>query len=82
MTSILKNISVDCADPYDLAHFWSEVFGVPVDRDDNPGDDEVGIPVGGGQELLFLKVPERKTVKNRAPRRRHRVGSARRPRGQ
>lgn len=59
------NISVDCADPYRLAVFWSQVLDLPVDDQNEPGDDEVGIGIGDEQELLFLKVPEPKTVKNR-----------------
>ncbi|QPP09938.1 VOC family protein [Streptomyces bathyalis] len=65
MTSNLRNISVDCANPYALARFWSEVLGIPVHPDDEPGDDEVGIPLDGGGTLLFLKVPESKAGKNR-----------------
>jgi predicted enzyme related to lactoylglutathione lyase len=65
MTSSLKNTTVDCADPYALATFWSEVLGIPVHPDDEPGDDEVGIPLDDGQELLFVQVPEPKTAKNR-----------------
>ncbi|MQA94333.1 MAG: VOC family protein [Streptosporangiales bacterium] len=59
------HISVDCADPYRLATFWSQVLDLPVGSEDAPGDDEVGIRIGEGQELLFLRVPESKTVKNR-----------------
>jgi len=59
------NISVDCADPYRLAQFWSQVLDLPVGAEDTPEDDEVGIGVAEGQELLFLRVPEAKTVKNR-----------------
>ena len=65
MTSNFANISVDCADPYALAQFWSEVLGLPVHPDYEPGDDEVGIPLDGGGTLLFLKVPESKAGKNR-----------------
>jgi predicted enzyme related to lactoylglutathione lyase len=65
MTSIIRNISVDCADPFALAGFWSEVLGRPVHPDDQPGDDEVGIPLEDGRDLLFLQVPEGKVVKNR-----------------
>ncbi|SCK44799.1 VOC family protein [Streptomyces sp. WMMB 322] len=65
MKSTLKNIAVDCADPYALARFWGEVLGIPVHPDDEPGEDEVGVPLDGGRELLFLKVPEPKAVKNR-----------------
>jgi len=65
MTSHILNTSVDCADPFSLAGFWSQVLGLPVGPDDKPGDEEVGIPLGDERELLFLKVPEAKTVKNR-----------------
>lgn len=64
MTSEILNNSVDCADPYALAQFWSQVLDKPLHPDDQPGDDEAGLPLGDG-ELLFLKVPEPKTVKNR-----------------
>ena len=65
MTSIIQNISVDCADPYPLCEFWSQVLGIAMDPDDSPGDDEVGFLLDERQTLLFLKVPEPKTVKNR-----------------
>lgn len=59
------NTCFDSADPYRLAQFWSDVLGIPVDEDCKPGDDEVGFELGDGQYLLFLQVPEPKTVKNR-----------------
>jgi predicted enzyme related to lactoylglutathione lyase len=63
---ILRHVTVDCADPYDLATFWSQVTGWPVSDIDEPGDDEVLLeapsPVPG---ILFIRVPEGKTVKNR-----------------
>jgi predicted enzyme related to lactoylglutathione lyase len=63
---ILRHLTIDCADPYELATFWSAVTGWPVSEDDEPGDSEVLIeapaPVPG---LLFIRVPETKTVKNR-----------------
>jgi predicted enzyme related to lactoylglutathione lyase len=65
VTSQILNISVDCADPYRLATFWSQVLDLPVGAQDGPADDEVGIGLGDGEELLFLRVPEPKTVKNR-----------------
>jgi predicted enzyme related to lactoylglutathione lyase len=62
----LRHITVDCADPYRLATFWSRTTGWPVSEIDEPGDDEVLVeappPVPG---LLFIRVPEGKTVKNR-----------------
>ncbi len=66
MSSRIRNTSVDCADPYALAQFWSEVLDFPVDPDNQPGDDEVGVLLGDDDaELLFIKVPEPKAVKNR-----------------
>ena len=64
MTSTICNTSVDCADPHALAEFWSQVLGLPI-SEGSPGDDEVGIALGGDQYLLFIRVPEPKTVKNR-----------------
>jgi predicted enzyme related to lactoylglutathione lyase len=63
---ILRHVTIDCADPYELATFWSTVTGWPVSDEDEPGDAEVLIeapaPVPG---LLFIRVPESKTAKNR-----------------
>jgi catechol 2,3-dioxygenase-like lactoylglutathione lyase family enzyme len=62
----LRHVTIDCADPYELAAFWSQVTGWPMSDEDEPGDDEVLLlapqPVPG---LLFIRVPEPKTVKNR-----------------
>lgn len=67
MSSLIRTVTVDCADPYALAGFWSEVMGWPRGPEDEPGDEEVGIvaPQGAGPGLLFIRVPEGKTVKNR-----------------
>ncbi|WP_211900747.1 VOC family protein [Saccharopolyspora erythraea] len=63
---ILRHVTVDCADPYRLAAFWSEVTGWPVSGEDAPGDPEVLVeapaPLPG---LLFIRVPEPKAGKNR-----------------
>ena len=66
MTSVVSNITFDCADPYELALFWREVVGFPLGDDDHPGDPEIGlVPPEGHPMLLFIRVPERKAVKNR-----------------
>ncbi|TFV90563.1 VOC family protein [Blastococcus sp. CT_GayMR16] len=63
---ILRHVTVDCADPYELGTFWASVTGWPVSDEDAPGDDEVLVeapePVPG---LLFIRVPDVKAVKNR-----------------
>nr|WP_250038409.1 VOC family protein [Actinoplanes maris] len=65
MVSFIRNVSFDCADPYTLAQFWSEVVGHPLHPDSAPGDTEVVIEPPGGPRLFFQAVPEGKTVKNR-----------------
>jgi hypothetical protein len=69
VTSLIRHITFDCAppiEPYELAVFWSGVLGQPVHPDDSPGADEVGLQAPPGQStLLFLRVPEAKTLKNR-----------------
>ncbi len=66
MPASIHNIVVDCRDPWQLAQFWSKVLARPVDPENEPADDEVGIPLDANAgELLFLSVPEPKTVKNR-----------------
>jgi predicted enzyme related to lactoylglutathione lyase len=65
MASFIRNVSFDCADPYALAQFWSEVIGHPVHPDSAPGDTEVVIEPPQGPRLFFQAVPEVKIVKNR-----------------
>ncbi|SNT37118.1 hypothetical protein SAMN05421812_10583 [Asanoa hainanensis] len=65
MVSFIRNVSFDCADPYGLARFWSEVVGHPLDPDFAAGDTEVVIEPPGGPRLYFQAVAEAKTVKNR-----------------
>jgi hypothetical protein len=66
MSASIHNIVVDCRAPWQLAQFWSDVLARPVDPENAPADDEVGIPLDASAgELLFLAVPEPKTVKNR-----------------
>jgi Glyoxalase-like domain len=68
MTALPRNITFDCADPYLLVGFWSQLTGYQEDPENpNEPDDPEGYLAGpGGQPgLLFIKVPEPKTVKNR-----------------
>jgi predicted enzyme related to lactoylglutathione lyase len=64
---ILRHVTVDCADPYELGTFWSSVTGWPLADDDNPGDPEALLqaPSPGVPGLLFIRVAESKAVKNR-----------------
>jgi hypothetical protein len=69
MASFVRHVTFDCAaphEPHDLAVFWAEVVGQSVHPDDSPGGDEVGLkPPPGLPTLLFIRVPEAKTLKNR-----------------
>ncbi|MFF0011974.1 VOC family protein [Streptomyces sp. NPDC005374] len=62
MTSSIRHVTIDCTDAYALADFWSRVLGQPLHEDDGQEDEEVLIEAAG---LLFVTVPETKTVKNR-----------------
>jgi len=67
MASRIGAVTVDCRDARALATWWMEVLGY-VESDDPDQDDETEcgiVPPGGGQELLFIEVPEPKTVKDR-----------------
>jgi len=62
--SRFSELCIDCSDPRRLADFWAAVLDWRVEDD---GDDEVAVvdPEGKAPPLLFLPVPEGKTVKNR-----------------
>jgi predicted enzyme related to lactoylglutathione lyase len=65
MVSVLQNVAIDCANAYELARFWSQVFGHPLHPEDKPGDAETEVMLPGGPAIFFNQVPEPKTVKNR-----------------
>jgi len=67
MGLVVDTLSVDCAAPRRLAEWWAQVLGWQVLEDEDPDDDEVAIgdPSGSPLTLLFLQVPEAKTIKNR-----------------
>ncbi|MFD5552990.1 VOC family protein [Streptomyces sp. NPDC127068] len=64
MSSLVRHVTFDCADPYDLASFWVGALDGRLGDDDHPGDPEV-LVASAGVDLLFIRVPEGKTVKNR-----------------
>ena len=64
MSSAVRHVTIDCHDPYRLAGFWADVLGGKIHEDDQPGDAEVLI-IGPEPPLLFIQVPEGKTIKNR-----------------
>lgn len=64
MTSLVRHITIDCADTYALGNFWAKVLGASLADDDKPGDPEA-LLASEGATLLFIQVPETKTTKNR-----------------
>ncbi|GGK81183.1 glyoxalase [Sphaerisporangium melleum] len=58
-------MTIDCARPYELADWWRQVTGWPFSEDTRPDDEEVMLEAPDGPHLLFIRVPEGKTVKNR-----------------
>jgi catechol 2,3-dioxygenase-like lactoylglutathione lyase family enzyme len=66
MASTLRNITLDCVDAKALAAFWAAALGWNVYFDDDP---EVlvaeSFPPVGRPTMLFIPVPEPRTVKNR-----------------
>ena len=65
MGVVLREVVIDCNDPRVVAEFWSEVLGWTVQ-----GSDDVlwmspsGEPVPD-MPLVFIRVPEKKSIKNR-----------------
>ncbi|MET8542076.1 VOC family protein [Kitasatospora sp. NPDC004799] len=64
MASLVRHVTIDCADPHSLAGFWAAALEGSLSEDDNPGDDEALVD-SAGAALLFIRVPEGKSVKNR-----------------
>jgi len=64
MTLRVDGINVDCNDPGRVAAFWAAVFG-----DEVRGPDDEGVlwidASDTHPEMLFIAVPEAKSVKNR-----------------
>lgn len=66
MTLTLQMINLDCADVAGQAAFWSQALGVPVDENDgNAFMRTIGYANPALPRMMFLAVPEGKTVKNR-----------------
>ncbi|WP_030569508.1 VOC family protein [Streptomyces aureocirculatus] len=65
MTTLVRHITFDCSDAYELASFWVRVLEGTLADDDAPGDPEALVSTPDGPTLLFVTVPDKKTVKNR-----------------
>ena len=68
MTSFISHTTIDCGNAYELSEWWKPVLGyVDIDGDPNlPGHVECMIrDPETGHQVLFIEVPDAKTVKNR-----------------
>jgi len=65
MACRFTELIIDCQDPRRVADFWADVLDYYETEDSEPDCIEMRGPDGGGPGLLFLRVPEPKTVKNR-----------------
>ena len=62
----LDAITIDCADPLELARFWAAVFGTGIESSVGDGPHYVDLlPVPGVPVLRFQRVPDQKITKNR-----------------
>ena len=61
---VVAHVTFDCADPGRLAQFWAKATGYEIEQQDQ---EMATLSPGGGDrpKLLFIKVPEPRTVKNR-----------------
>nr|WP_321170579.1 VOC family protein [Streptomyces sp. Je 1-369] len=64
MTSLVRHLTFDAHDAYRQGAFWAEVLDGSLADDDYPGDPEAQVRAGG-LTLLFVTVPDTKSVKNR-----------------
>ncbi|QSB04679.1 VOC family protein [Natronoglycomyces albus] len=69
MVARLHAITIDAENSYKQALWWGEALGWVEDKDDPNGPDHtenyVGPAEAEGTGLLFINVPEKKTIKNR-----------------
>jgi hypothetical protein len=62
---MIQSVTVDAADPYALATWWTQVTGGDLGGEDLPGDPEVLVRTPQGVTLLFIHVEDERVVKNR-----------------
>jgi predicted enzyme related to lactoylglutathione lyase len=62
----LDAVTIDCADPLELARFWGAMFGTRIDSTLGDQPHYVDLQPGTGVPVLrFQRVPDEKITKNR-----------------
>lgn len=64
MASRFTELVVDSGDPHRIARFWAAVLDYKISEEDEESS-AIEPPDGSRPLILFFKVPEGKTVKNR-----------------
>jgi hypothetical protein len=65
MGARFTELVIDCHDQNRVAEFWAAVLGYDIIDRGPEGEVEIGGGVPGAPTLVFVRVPEGKTVKNR-----------------
>ena len=69
MPSSVYSITIDARDPRSLAEFWEQVLDYKRTYESDEGEVEYEVVLspkqGRGNDILLLKVPDEKLVKNR-----------------
>ena len=68
MVSRISHTTIDCRDAYALSEWWKGVIGysdVPDDPNEAGHEECMIVDPESGHRLLFIEVPETKSVKNR-----------------
>ena len=65
MGSRFTQLVIDCAHPARVAEFWARVLDYEVIDRGPKGEVEIGGRISGAPTLVFVPVPEAKTLKNR-----------------
>jgi hypothetical protein len=67
MALVIEQLSVDAVDPFATATWWAQALNWRLGDDQGSADEEVWIhlPDSPTDGILFCRVPEEKTTKNR-----------------
>jgi hypothetical protein len=65
MSLTLSHITIDSRNPYAQARWWCELAGFSPGEGIVVGLDECYVTTARGDTVLFIQVPDEKTVKNR-----------------
>lgn len=67
MSARFSELCIDARDAWALADWWSQVLEVPVKEKSEDGGMKLAVlsPPDSVREIVFIDVPESKTIKNR-----------------